>query len=306
MRVAIFGGTGFVGSYIIDELIKKQHYISVFAKKTNPVITATKSMYIDIINGDSSNIKDIKKTILNCDIVIYSIGILREFANEGITFENTHFNIAKKCIDTSVDFGVKRFIMISANGASLSGTDYQRTKFLAEKYLKKSSIKYTIFRPSVIFGKPKHPEHKDFTTILNKTIIDFPIFAPSFFQGFKFYNAGHSKISPIFVKDVAKAIVASIENKKCENQTYTMCGKNLTWNKIIKILAKHRHKNKIFIPIPIFIAKFIATIFSRFHFFPTSKDELTMLMQDNVCDKKDDIFKLLDMQKKYFNTTIHF
>lgn len=304
MKVAIFGGTGFVGSYLCDELIEHEHYVSLFVRDKSFVKTFNKSMYVDIVTGDINNNEDIKRNIQGCDVVIYSIGILRAFPSRGITFENAHFEIAKKCIDIANNVGVKRFIMISANGAKLEGTAYQRTKFLAEEYLRKSNLTYTIFRPSVIFGDPKYPSHREFTTTLLETIINPPIFAPSFFERLEFYKAGQSQLAPVFIKDVAKAIIGSISKEECENETYHMCGKKLTWSEIINIIAMANHKEKVLIPVPVWIVKIVASIFERFSFFPVSKDELTMLMQGNTCNEdKKDIFKILNISKKIFGVS---
>ena len=153
MKIAIFGGTGFVGSYIIDELLKNDHEPLVLVREgsKSKLINADKCK---IISGDISEIESIENTIKSADVVIYCIGIIREFPKKGATFEQLHFQAAKKCIDVAKALGVKRFIMMSANGVKVDGTGYQRTKYLAEEYLKFSNLDWTIFRPSLIFGDP--------------------------------------------------------------------------------------------------------------------------------------------------------
>ena len=145
MKIALFGGTGFVGSYIIDELISQDFTPRVLVRKNSE----SKVLNIDnceIVNGDINDNPAIMDTIKGCDAVIYNIGIIRQFPKKGITFENLHFQGAKRCIDEAKKLGIKRFVLMSANGVCHDGTDYQATKMLAEEYLKWVDLDYTIFR----------------------------------------------------------------------------------------------------------------------------------------------------------------
>ena len=77
---------------------------------------------------------------------------------------------------------------MSANGVKVNGTGYQSTKYLAEEYLKESGLNYTIFRPSLIFGKPNNDQ--EFCSQLRDTMLKLPIPAPLFFDGFDLFKAG--------------------------------------------------------------------------------------------------------------------
>ena len=120
MKVALFGGTGFVGSYIIDELLKNGHEPVVLVREGSES-KLNNSENCRIISGDVTDVKSIKNTIKGSDVVIYSIGIIREFPRKGVTFEKLHFQAAKECIDVAKSLGVKRFIMMSANGVKVDG-----------------------------------------------------------------------------------------------------------------------------------------------------------------------------------------
>ena len=85
----------------------------------------------EVILGDLNNESAIRETIKGCEAVIYNVGIIREFPSKGITFENLHFEGAKRCIDIAKDEQVRRFILMSANGVKKNGTGYQKTKILA-------------------------------------------------------------------------------------------------------------------------------------------------------------------------------
>ena len=121
MRVALFGGTGFEGSYIIKELINKKYKVKVLVRpgSENKLVHANDC---EIIVGDISNKECIGEMLSDVDAVIYNIGIIREFKSKGITFEKLHFQGAKDCIDMAKLKGVNRFILMSANGVKKNGT----------------------------------------------------------------------------------------------------------------------------------------------------------------------------------------
>ena len=94
MKVALFGGTGFVGSYIVDELINKGHKPIVLVRK-NSEKKLIQSSECKIIQGDINDMGAINKTIEGTDAVIYCIGIIREFPKKGIRSEERR--VGKEC-----------------------------------------------------------------------------------------------------------------------------------------------------------------------------------------------------------------
>lgn len=288
MNVAIFGSTGFVGKYILNSLIKSKHQVYTLVRKEsehkikhiNP---------INIINGEITNSTSLEQTMMNCSTVIYNIGIIREFKSKGISYKKLHLDYAKHVIDKAKLLNIKHFILMSANGVKNPGTGYQITKYHAEEHLKNSGLNYTIFRPSLIFGKPQNDQ--EFCTQLRDTMIKLPIPAPIFFKNLNIFKAGNFKMSPIHVENVADFFVKSIENEKHYSQIYKLGGlESFDWKKIIKTISTAVRKNKLTVPAPVEIVKLVALFFDRFKFFPITRDQLTMLLDGNTCDSKD-LFK---------------
>ena len=256
MKVAVFGGTGFVGSYLIESLEKNNYDVITLVRPNSK--DKLDNSNAKIVYGCIKDKESIKKTIQSCDIVIYNIGIIREFKHLGISFEDLHFKAAKECIDIAKVEKVKQFILMSANGVKKNGTSYQKTKFLAEEYLKKSDLAYTIFRPSLIFGDPRSSNRPEFCTQLKKDMLSLPIPAPLFFKGMNLFDAGNFAMSPIHVKDVAKIFVNSILNQKMFYQSYNIGGEKYNWKEIIKIISSACGREKWMIPAPIAPIKFIS------------------------------------------------
>tara|TARA_B000000437_G_scaffold24350_1_gene16733 strand:- start:950 stop:1867 length:918 start_codon:yes stop_codon:yes gene_type:complete len=292
MRVAVFGGTGFVGNYIINELLKSDYKVNVLVREGSESKLDDPDK-CNIINGDINNLESIDKTLENCETVIYNIGIIREFKSKGITFKNLHYEGLKSVVDSCSKHHINRFVLMSANGVKPSGTGYQETKYKAEVYLRGKIRDWTIIRPSLIFGDSKGK--MEFCSQLKKDMLSLPFPAPSFFGGLNFLNAGEFKMSPIHVKDVAKVFVKCIENGHSFKKIYFLGGQDYTWKEIVKTISSAYGKSKMMVPAPVLPIFIVALILDRYPWFPISSDQLSMLIQGNVCDSGT-IFKRYDIK----------
>ena len=293
MKVSIFGASGFVGEYIIKELISN-HYTPYALIRYGSEHKIENRDKIRLITGNLGNSTAIEQTIMNTQAVIYNVGIIREFKSWGITFEKLHFEYLKKVVDIAKKLNVERFILMSANGVKENGTGYQSTKYKAEEYLKDSGLKWTIFRPSLIFGNSKNKA--EFSKQLKKDLILAPFPIPLFYKGLLPIKTRSFKMSPIHVKDIAKIFVKSLSMEESIENTYELGGEEKTWKEIIKLISKVLDRNKFFIPVPVMPIKILASLLDRFSWFPISRDQLTMLLEGNVCDSKE-VFELFNIKE---------
>ena len=211
-----------------------------------------------------------------------------------------HFEGARHCMEAAERLGVKRFILMSANGVKYNGTLYQSTKFLAEQYLKNTELEWTIFRPSLIFGDPKGTQ--EFCSQLRDDMLSLPLPAPLFFEGLIPWAAGKFEMSPVHIKDVAVFFVKALNNGKTIGKIYELGGpKSYTWIELIDLIAAASGKKKWKIPAPVTPIKLAASIFERFPFFPITKDQLTMLLEGNTCDSTSS-FKIFEIDPISFST----
>ena len=104
MKVALFGGTGFVGSYIIDELLSHKYSPKLLVRESSEK-KLLKASKCEIIVGDLTNKAAMAKLIKSADVVIYSIGLVREFPHKGITFQETQFDGVKDSVDLAKEKG---------------------------------------------------------------------------------------------------------------------------------------------------------------------------------------------------------
>jgi len=296
MKVGLLGGTGFVGNYIIDDLIKNNHEPIVLVRDGS--ISKLRNN-VTIINGDLNDDDALNLLISKSDAIIYNVGIIRQFPKSGITFNDLHHNKLCAVVDKCVQQKIERFILMSANGIENNRTQYQSSKLKGESYLMNSGLNWTIFRPSLIFGDPIGGN--EFCIQLKKSMIKLPLPAPSFYSGLLPLNAGRFKMSPIHVKNVAEFFSKSISKNSTYNQIYKLGGREaFTWNELVKIIAESSGKNKWLIPTPVLPIKLIARCFEKFAWFPITCGQITMLMHGNTCDS-DKLFKEFNIKELKFN-----
>jgi NADH dehydrogenase len=274
MKILIFGGTGFIGKKVLDALIRKGHSVVVFSHKRS--ISGDKG--IDYVKGDILDPNTVKEALKSKpDVVINLVGIIKEIPDRGITFKAMHYDAAINLIESIRNFDKNiPLIQMSANGVELGKdlTDYFKYKYMTEKKLQASGLKYVIIRPSIVVGKNEGIV-KDLSFPLSFGIFPMPKMDVRF--------------SPVKVEDVAEKIVEAAENilnNKSRSSIIKICGEEeMNFKELIEYIAKIIGKKVIFIPAPLLLFKIAAFLGDRFSFVPLNTVTLKMLLQGNVCSK---------------------
>ena len=309
MKVTVIGGTGYVGSYITDELIA--NYITprllVRDGSESKVLQPDKC---EIVIGDVENDEAVQDTLDGCEAVIYLIAVIREYPNKGLTNERFQFHGSEHVAKIAQKMGVKRFLLMSALGASPdpSGSNYMQAKHLSEQAIKNTNLDWTIIRPSSLFGDPRGGGRPEFCMMLDQlmlNLVPYPRFlpfpAPSFFTGLNPLDAGNYSLCMIHVKDVASVFVKSLSDDSTIGQSIELGGeKSVPWNEIVSSIAKVTGQKVIMIPAPFFVISTIAAMLDRFKWFPAGKDQLNDLIKGSTCDSSE-IFEKYEIEPIPFN-----
>lgn len=302
-RIGLFGGTGFVGSYLVDALLASNFHPVVLVRNGSEAKLRQHNR-CTVVNGDIDDADAIKRVVDGSDALIYNIGILREFPKRGITYARLQDEAARRVMDTAATAGVPRFLLMSANGVKPDGTGYQRSKYNAEAHLQATDLDWTIFRPSVLFGDPRG--RMEFATQLSAEIIDSPLPAPLFHAGLLPRGAGGFCMSPVHVSDVAAAFVKALQDPQTTGQTYHLGGpESITWREILNRLAAARGRRKWMLPAPAPGVMAAAALLDRFEAFPITRDQVRMLLEGNACPE-DDLVKLGIEPKPFSSEALHY
>jgi len=268
----ILGGGGFIGRYLVRNLTKKNYRCIISTRKAfqkGYLKTQATPGAIELIDWNPNNFSELKEAIKNSDVVINLIGILYETRKQ--KFYNIHTNIPEAVAKICSESDVKKFIHVSAIGASENSKSlYQKSKFQGEVRALENFKNTVVIRPSVVCGT-----EDNFTNLFSKLSI-LPVI-PVVGINYKF--------QPILVNDVADAIVHAIELKGNEGKIYEIGGpKVISFGDMVKSILKTINKKRFVVPMPMPIAKIQSSILSLLPIPPIlTKDQCEILSEaDNV------------------------
>ena len=141
MHVFLTGATGYVGGYVLRELIRQGHTARCLIRHANDRL-AEGGAPVETVVGDVTNAASLGGAMDGCDAVIHLVGIIDEQPARGVTFEAVHVEGTIHVARAAQDAGIDRFIHMSANGAAPDGvSDYQTTKWRAEQYVQDADFR---------------------------------------------------------------------------------------------------------------------------------------------------------------------
>ena len=270
--IAIFGAGGFIGKHLMRQLTKLDYRVKVATR--NPYLKG----YLKPLGNPGqigffkTNIfkpGDVKQVLKNSDFVINLVGILHETRTQ--KFNQIHAQFPYLLSNLCNEFGIKNLIHISALGIKEKHTSkYMQSKLQGEKNIQETFKPAVILRPSVCFGSGD----KFFTTFAS--IAQFSPILP-------LIGSGKTKFAPIYVGDVAKAIVKALELNNSESKIYELGGpENYSFKELMEILLKEIKKKRFLIPIPFSTAKFQSYFFQLMKKPPLTSDQVEMLKYNNI------------------------
>ena len=270
--IAIFGAGGFIGKHLIRRITKLDYRIKVGTR--NPYLKGYLKLLgspgqIELFKTNIFNLEEVKQVLRNCDYVINLVGALYETRKQ--KFNQIHADFPYLLSNLCNEFRVKKLIHISALGVKKNhNSKYIQSKLAGEKNIQdifKSSI---ILRPSVVFG----PEDKFFNTFAS--LAQFSLALP-------LIGGGKTKFAPIYVGDIAKAIVKTLEINSSEPKIYELGGpENYTFKQLMEILLSEIKKRRFFISIPFSIAKFQSYFLQMLPKPLITPDQVEMLKYNNI------------------------
>ena len=283
--VVIFGGSGFIGSYIVRRLSKLGYRIIIPTSNLNKAIKLKISGEVGQIlplNLKSLKYENIASIIDNCDFVINLKTIWLE--SKKITYNKQIFELNKFIVDILKNSTNHKYIFFSGIGINLNANS-KRTLAIAksEEYIKNHLKNYSVIRPSIVVGL----EDKFLNKLL--PLFKFSLFVPIF-------GDGKTKIQPVYVDDIALAVEKLILSKKIDNNIYELGGNKIySYIEIYKLISKIINKRRIFIFIPFFIARFLVFFIEKLPIDLINREQLKLFKMDNLVGKNFFSFKNLNI-----------
>jgi NADH dehydrogenase len=268
---AVFGGSGFIGRYVVKRLAQQGYIVRVAGRdpeaalflKPMGAVGQVVPLFASVTNEGT-----VHRAVNGADVVVNLVGILAE--GGGATFQAIHTEGAARVARVAATCGVSRLVQISAIGAdSASESKYGASKGAGEQAVLAAFPHATILRPSLVFG----PEDKFFNRFAEIARIS-PIMP---------VISGDTKMQPVYVCDVADAVMAALASSASAGKTYELGGPVVwTFREILAYILKQTRRDKKLMDIPMGIARLQAAILQHVPGKPLTPDQLLMLQKDNV------------------------
>ena len=270
-KILIFGATGQIGRHLIRKLTKNNYKVICQTRNLHKAIflkTSGSIGYIDIKETKIFDYEKVSELVDNSDIVINLVGILFESGKIN-TFEKIH-TLFPKFLSEICNKKNKHLIHISSLGVeNASDSKYAASKAEGENKIFENLPSATILKPSIVYSV-----NDSFTTRFMSLLNFFPIFP--------LYYGGKTKFAPIHASDLTDIIFHVIENNIRGKKIETVGPKVLTFLEILNILSKCINKKRVFLPLPLFLAKFSAKILEKMPNPLLTVDQLNLLKYDNI------------------------
>lgn len=270
LKVFVTGGTGFIGSHLIDELLNKNYYVKTLIRK-NSSTKWLEGKNVEFIEGDLFNHQILENAISDIDYIYHVGGVT--FAKKKEDFYKGNVDATKSLLEACHKFnpGLKRFVHVSSQaavGPSFDGkpidelrdyfplTTYGKSKVEAEKLVINyfDKLNCTVVRPPAVYGPRDYAIFEYFKSMSKglQPIIGF----------------GNKLVSLIFVKDLVNGFILAAESDISVSSIYFISSdKFYTWNEIGKLTQDILGKKTIKLIIPHFVVKFTALLSQAYGYF---------------------------------------
>jgi uncharacterized protein YbjT (DUF2867 family) len=271
-RVAVLGGAGFIGRYVVRRLAAQGDVVAVGcrhaedARLLQPMGNVGQIAMLNVPIDDEARLRAFvagSRAVVNC------VGTLVE--HRGQSFETAHHTGPARLARLAREAGVERLVHLSAIGADAgSASAYARTKAQGEKAVADAFPTATILRPSVVFG----PEDQFFNRFAAMAMI-----APAL----PLIGGGHTRFQPVYVGDVADGVFNCLEDAATGGRLYELGGpRTYTMRQLFELVLEETGRKRLLIDLPFGIAALQSRLFALLPNPPLTPDQVEMLKYDNT------------------------
>ena len=267
----VFGGGGFIGRYVVKRLAAQGHIVRVAGRNTQAVkdmmvygrVGQVVPLFVSLANQ-----AQVERAVESADMVVNLVGILSE--PRAGDFQRIQADGASRIARAAAAAGVRQMVQVSAIGADAASPSlYAQTKAAGEAGVRASMPQATILRPSLVFGA----EDKFFNRFGSIAMM-LPVMP---------VIQGKSRFQPVYVGDVADAVLASFAREEAAGQTYELGGPRVwTFRELLAWILQETRRKRPLVDIPLGIARIQARLGELVPGKPFTRDQLTLLGRDNV------------------------
>jgi NADH dehydrogenase len=272
LTAVVFGGGGFIGRHLVRRLAKTGAVVRVPSRHVSRLgFLRTAGVVGQIVPEMIATFDDaeLRAAIQGADYVINLIGILSE--DRKGAFDRVHADLPGRIAAAASAAGVKRLVQVSALGVSAdSASSYARSKAAGEAKVRAAFPAATILRPSIVFG----PEDQFFNRFAAMAGMS---------PALPLIGGGMTRFQPVYVGDVADAIMAALTRSDAPGKIYELGGPvTYTFKALMELLLAEIGAKRLLVPIPWGIARMQGAFAENLPGKPLTRDQVALLKQDNV------------------------
>ena len=276
--ILVAGGTGFIGGEIVKELARQGKEVAVLSHRPEAAARRFPGLSVAVRTGDAREAATLTAAVKGIDAIISCMQFPNfpiEDRKKGHTFEEVDARGNERLVAAAKDAGVGTYVYLSGSGASPTGQyHWLRAKAQAEAAIQGSGLRYTIIRPSWVYGKG------------DKALNRFAGFARTL-PFVPVIGSGRQRLQPVFVGDVVRLAVDSLDAAAAANQVFEIGGPEvMTMDEVIRTMLTAMGKKKPLLHGPAFVPRTAGALMQLIPFGtkPLSPDAVTFITMDATAD----------------------
>ena len=270
--VTVFGASGFLGRHTVRALAKKGYRIRAVTRRPTLAHHLPPMGHvgqIQLFKGDVHEDEQVADALKGARLAVNLTGVLVSRGEQ--SFDAVHVQAATRIGKAAKEAGIQALLHVSAIGADArSESYYAQSKAQGELGLRKGYADATIFRPSIVFG----PEDQFFNRFAGLA---------RYLPALPLIGGGRTRFQPVFVGDVAAAIVSSLSDERTKAKTYELGGPNIyTFRELMEFILRQTDRRRLLVSIPFSLATIQAAFLQLLPSPLLTPDQVRLLKTDNV------------------------
>ena len=271
-QVAVLGGTGFVGHAVCEHLVERSGgaggRIVVPTRRLRHGLALQSLPTVQLVQASVHDDRDLARVLAGCEAVVHLVAILHGSEAE---FERVHVQLPQRVAAACKAAGVRRVVHVSALGVAPDAPSrYLRSKAAGEQVWRESGLDVTVLRPSVIFGA------RDRFLNLFAQLQALAPFVP--------LGGAHARFQPVWVEDVAEAVVRCLDQPATIGQVFECAGpQQFTLADLVRLAGRLSGHPRPVLPLPGALARLQALVMECLPGQPLmSRDNVDSMQVPNV------------------------
>jgi uncharacterized protein YbjT (DUF2867 family) len=272
MRVAVTGGTGLVGAHLAARLRGDGHEVVAVSRGVDQRPGAdyvTDLAGIEVARVSVSDRAGLEQAFDGCEAVAHCAGINREVGEQ--TYEAIHVQGTANVVSAAEAAGVTQLALMSfLRARPACGSPYHESKWAAEEIVRASTLRWTVLKPGMVYGKGDHFLHH-----LSSALFTFPVYV----------GIGRRRVRPLWIFDLVDVLAASVVDRRLDRQTVAVLGPTeIGFDDAVRMIARVLDRRVVVIRLPLAFHRGLAWFSEKVMTVPLIAKAQVRLLEEEIVE----------------------